>query len=189
LQNDDAQASEIEAALSGDAGPRGGRYLATGGQRQRPRIRYSHQAMCDLILQEPGITQNALAAAFGYTPAWVSTIVNSDAFQALLAQRRADLVDPEITLSLNERAKALAVRSMQVLQEKISRPADQVPDGLALRAFELAAKATALGGNAPAPAASDPMEYLPALAERLKRLQGHPYTGEVVDVHPIIREE
>lgn len=137
-----------------------------------PKLRYSHQAMCDLLIQHPMISQNEVAALFGYTPAWVSTIITSDAFQSLLAQRREELVNPEIALTLNERYNALAAQSLRILQEKISKPADQVSDALALKTAELSAKALGLGGNAPPSVVVDSASYLPELASRLMRLQG-----------------
>lgn len=135
-----------------------------------PRLRYSHHAMADMVLMNPGISQNSIAAIFGRTPSWVSTIFNSDAFQTLLAQRRAELIDPEIVLSLRERATAVATKSMQVIQEKLHHA--EVSDNFVLRAFELSAKATGLGGNAAPPPAPNAAEFLPELANRLMRLQG-----------------
>jgi len=160
-----------QAEEDADSGPRGGLYLATGGVRPRPKLRYSHKAMADMVLMCPGISQNKIAATFGRTPGWVSTIMTSDAFLSYLEKRRAEVVDPEITLSLRERAVALTTRSMQVLQDKLARPADQVSEALALRAFELGAKAVGLGGNATPPPPVDPATYLPQLADRLIRLR------------------
>ena len=137
-----------------------------------PKLRYTHQGMCDLLIQHPMISQNELAALFGYTPSWISTIITSDAFQSLLAQRRAEIVNPEIALTLHERYNALATKSLQVLQAKISKPADQVSDALALKTAELAAKALGIGGNGPPVVQVDPASYLPELANRLMRLQG-----------------
>ena len=139
-----------------------------------PKMRYTHEGMADLILENPWISQNQLAAHFGYSPAWISTVITSDAFQALLATRRAELVDPELRLTLKERFQAMTTQSLRVLQEKLARPADQVSDQLALRAAELGAKALGLGGNAAPPPAPNPAEYLPALAERLMRLRSGP---------------
>jgi len=139
-----------------------------------PKMRYTHEGMADLILENPWISQNQLAAHFGYSPAWVSTIITSDAFQAILATRRAELVDPELRLTLQERFQAMTTQSLRVLQEKLAKPADQVSDQLALRAAELGAKALGLGGNAAPPPAPNPAEYLPALAERLMRLRSGP---------------
>ena len=137
-----------------------------------PKIRYTHEAMADLMLENPWISQDQLAAHFGYSPAWISTVVTSNAFQAFYASRRAELLDPELRLTLEERFRALTTKSLQVLQEKLSRPADQVSDQLALRAAELGAKSLGIGGNAPPPPPPNPAEYLPAIAERLMRLQG-----------------
>jgi hypothetical protein len=137
-----------------------------------PKIRYTHEAMADLILENPWISQNQLAAHFGYSPAWVSTIITSDGFQSFLASRKAELVDPELRLTLEERFRALTTQSLKVLQEKLARPADQVSDQLVLRAVELGAKSLGIGGHAPPPAPPNPAEYLPAVAERLMRLQG-----------------
>jgi hypothetical protein len=139
-----------------------------------PKMRYSHEGMADMLATNPWMSQNELAIAFGRTPAWVSVIVTSDAFQALLARRKAELVDPELRLTLQERFQAMTTKSLQVLQEKLAKPADQVSDQLALRAAELGAKALGLGGNAAPPPAPNPAEYLPALAERLMRLRSGP---------------
>lgn len=137
-----------------------------------PKIRYTHEAMADLILQNPWISQNQLAAHFGYSPGWISTVITSDAFQAFLHSRQAELVDPELRATLEERLRALTAQSLRVLQEKVSQPFGQVPDQLALRAAELGIKGLGLGVAPPPPAPPDPGKYLPELAERLMRLGG-----------------
>ena len=136
------------------------------------RVRYSHEAMADMLIADPTITQNSIAAYFGRTPTWISIVINSDAFQAFYSARKAELIDPELVATVRERLQALTVRSLQVLQEKMMRPADQIPDNLALKAAELGAKGLGLGGNAPPPPPPNPAEYLPAIVERLNRLQG-----------------
>jgi hypothetical protein len=146
-----------------------------------PKMRYSHQAMVDTLLENPWMSQNQLAAHFGRSPSWISTIVTCDAFQALLAERREELIDPELKLRMEERFRALTAQSLRVLQEKLSKPADQVPDNLALRAAELGAKALGIGGNAPAPVIVTSEERLANLAHRLIALRGG-QTQEVVDV-------
>lgn len=148
---------------------------------RRPKMRYSHQAMADMILENPAISQNEIAAAFGRTAGWISTIVTSDAFQCMLAARKAELIDPELVLSHRERFSALTTRSLQVLQEKLAKPVDQIPDNLVLRAVELGAKALSIGGNAPPPAPPVATDYLPAIADRLSRLIGQRPTQPVSD--------
>lgn len=146
------------------------------------RVRYSHEAMAEMLIADPTISQNALAAYFGRTPTWISIVINSDAFQSYYAARKAEVVDPELVASIRERFQALTVRSLQVLQEKLTRPADQIPDNLVLKAVELGAKGLGVGGNAVPPPPPSPAEYLPAIAERLMRLQNRT-AQPISDVH------
>jgi hypothetical protein len=138
------------------------------------KVRYNHDHLIDLIIANPGITQNELAAIVKYTPAWVSNIMASDAFQARLAERRKEVIDPVLVATCEERARALFCRAQEVLMEKLDKPV--VSDQAALRAFELGAKAIGLGGNA-APKIV-PVD-LSLLAKRLENLQtGRTLEGE-----------
>jgi hypothetical protein len=108
------------------------------------RVRYTHDAMIDLVIANPAISQNAIAAHFGYSVGWVSRIFNSDAFQARLAQRKGDLVDPSIVLTIEEKLKALAGRSLDIVQEKL----DQIPSfDNAFKVLELSTKALGYGAR------------------------------------------
>jgi len=89
------------------------------GKDSIQRVKYSHDAMIDLIIVNPGISQGDVAKAFGYTEPWVSRIFGSDAFQARLAQRKADLVDPTLVASVEERLRAVASRSLDLVMEKL----------------------------------------------------------------------
>lgn len=133
------------------------------------KLSYTHQAMVDLIVENPAMSQGQLAAAFGYSPAWICNVLASDAFQERLAARREEVVDPVLKASLEERFRALTIRSLEVLQEKLAKPA--VSDNVALRAAELGAKALGIGGNAPPPAPKDDAGRLEKLADRLIALQ------------------
>ena len=153
---------EIEAALAvADARP---------AKPSIQKVRYSHDAMIDLIVMNPAISQGELAEVFGYTQGWVSIVINSDAFQARLEQRKAELIDPTIRVTLKERFTAVVARSLEVLQEKLAQDPSKVPDNLALRAAEMGAKALGQGGHAPPPPA--PLDHLNTLAGRLLALQG-----------------
>lgn len=83
------------------------------------RVKYTHDAMIDLIIAQPAISQGELAKHFGYTQSWVSRIMNSDAFLARLAQRKADIVDPQLVLSVDEKLRAVASRSLDKVLEKL----------------------------------------------------------------------
>ena len=145
-----------------------------------PKIRYSHEAMADLLIQNPWISQNQIALHFGYTASWVSTIITGDAFQALLASRREEVVDPILRASLEERFRGLVHRSLEVLAEKLDRPSTTIPDNVVLRALELGARGIELGGfGRPqvAPPAPPEPNRLEALANRLVELQSNVRKG------------
>jgi hypothetical protein len=108
------------------------------------RVRYSHDAMIDLILAEPSITQNKIASHFGYSVGWVSRVFNSDAFQARLAERKGELIDPTITMKMEQRIEALAMQSLEVISKKLGVTEDA---NLALKAFELSTKAAGYGAR------------------------------------------
>jgi hypothetical protein len=151
---------------------------ARGARPQLAKIRYTHEDCVNCILANPGISQNELATRYGYSPAWMSVMINTDVFQGRLAARRSELIDPILQATLNERFKALTVRSLTVLQEKLERDSSMVPDRLALDAAALGAKALGLGGNAPQQVLVASEERIASLAHRLQALQG----GLVVDV-------
>lgn len=111
------------------------------------RVSYTHDAMIDLLIANPSITNNALAEAFGYTPAWVSRIKNSDAFQNRLAARKADLVDPELTLTIEEKLAHVAHRGLDILAEKLEGPASIIPMDTAMRAVEISSRALGYGAR------------------------------------------
>lgn len=108
------------------------------------RVRYSHDAMIDVMIANPAISQNDLAKHFGYTPAWVSRIICSDAFQARLAARKDEMVNPVIAQGVEDRIKGLAMLSLEVLEEKLA--ATRSPD-MAMKAFELSTKAAGYGAR------------------------------------------
>lgn len=86
----------------------------------RPAVlKYTHEAMIDLILQEPGVRIPELAKLFNYSPGWIARVVASDSFQARLAERKAQLVDPHISHSLNERLRSVAVHAVGIIEEKL----------------------------------------------------------------------
>jgi hypothetical protein len=133
------------------------------------KVRYTHEDMIDFIIQNPMTSQKDMAARYGYTEGWVSNILASDAFQAAMAKRKDEVVDPVIRATIEERFKALVHRSLTVLMAKLEQPA--VSDQVALRAVELGAKALGMGGHAQPAPVPPPSDRLVRLAERLVDLQ------------------
>lgn len=137
-----------------DAIARAEEQAVTGGslqpqpQQQLRRLNYSHEAMIDLILQDPTVTTAELAEVFGYSRGWVSRILASDSFQARLAQRKSALVDPILARGLNERLRSVAMRSMDVIEERLAT--GEAPAAYAMDALELATAGLGVVGTAAA---------------------------------------
>lgn len=121
------------------------KYAARGGAAAAIRkVRYSHDAMIDLIIENPTVTQGELAAFFGYTPGWVSQVINSDAFRERMAERKDDLVDPRIRMSLEERIRGLADKSIEVLLTKLHETNNM---NVAVRALDVATRSLGYGAK------------------------------------------
>lgn len=108
------------------------------------RVRYTHDSMIDMLIANPAISQNDLAKHYGYSVAWISRVVNSDAFNARLAERKDEVVDPTLRMSLDEKLKALANQSLEIVMDKLSKT--QNPD-TAIKALELSTRALGYGAK------------------------------------------
>ena len=84
------------------------------------KMNYTHEAMVDLILQEPTVTTKELAAVFDLSEGWVSRVINSDSFQARIAERKAQLIDPHIKRALDDRVSSVAIKAITTIDEKLS---------------------------------------------------------------------
>ncbi len=111
----------------------------------RRGLNYSHQAMVDLIVANPAITQNEIARHFGYSVSWISQIINSDAFQARLAERATELRDPIILASMEEQFKGVLSRCLELTREKLAKP--EVSDNFLLRSMDLSTRALGYGAK------------------------------------------
>ena len=153
------------------------------------KVSYSHSAMIDMILVNPMISQNQLAAHFGYSASWISTVMASDAFKAQFAKRAAETVDPVMMASIKEQFEGLVLRSLEIMREKLSRPSSQIPDQLALRSFELTTRAAGYGARVEQTNVQVNVDtHLDLLGERLTQLLAKkrvealdaPLDGEIV---------
>jgi len=86
------------------------------------KVRYTHDAMIDEILMNPAVSQGELAKQFGFSQTWMSIVINSDAFQERLAERKGQLTDPSVIASINERLDAIAKRSLDKIMERLDSP-------------------------------------------------------------------
>jgi hypothetical protein len=143
----------------------------SGAARGIQKVKYTHDAMVDILIAEPTISQNDLADRFGYTAGWISQIIASDSFQARLAERKDEIVDPTIRATVKDNFEALVVRSQALLLEKLNRPAAQLPDQLVLRSLEVGSKALGFGARDSTVAVQVNVgDYLEQHAENLTKL-------------------
>jgi hypothetical protein len=137
----------IDDSLGGPGPQNGVRTWPSGAARGIQKVAYTHDSMVDILIAEPTITQNELADRFGYTAGWISQIIASDTFQARLAERKDEIVDPTIRATVKQNFEALVVRSQALLLEKLNKPAAQLPDQLVLRSLEVGSKALGFGAR------------------------------------------
>jgi hypothetical protein len=114
--------------------------------------------MIDLIIAQPMWSQGQLAEHFGYTQTWISRIFNSDAFQARLALRKEDLVDPSIIASIEEKFRAVASKSLDIVLDKLTLTNNA---DLALKSLEICNKAMGFGARDRAPVTNNFVVALP----------------------------
>lgn len=109
------------------------------------KVNYSHDAMIDMIIANPGVSQGRLAHHFGYTQAWVSRVMSSDAFKARLAERRKEIIDPIVSQSVEERFTAVLEKGLDNLHEALVKRPDDTD--LAITSIEVASKAMGFGAK------------------------------------------
>jgi len=142
-------------------------------------VRYSHKAMIDYILANPGVSQNELGRVFNKTASWISTIIRSDVFQAALAERRDEIIDPELRLTIKEQLEGLHARSLEILRHKLDAEPKDVEANLALRVAQMTGQN--LGLQAPRVSVQETHVHLEELGANLVGLL-HRKRAEVTGV-------
>lgn len=148
------------------------------------RVRTPHDAMIDMLIAKPGLELKDLAKALGYTVPWVSRVMNSDAFQARLAERKSEIIDPILTDEVNARFKGVTMQSLDILANKLE--ASQSAE-LALQTLKLTTPALGYGARQQAPVVNN--SFVVALPQQAPDAsswaQKHaPNPGGIVDATP-----
>ena len=156
---------------------------STGSTVQRiAKMNPTHDAMVDFLLANPGIPQHKIASHFGYTQAWVSSLMASDAFKNALRARKVELIDPTLVATMEERFRELTERSVEKLMELIHTNPNLDPEIL-IKAATLGAKSLGLGQKESTHTIVLPeQDRLAILAERLTKLQSQKRNEGVIDV-------
>ena len=86
-----------------------------------------HEAILQFMIANPTLKMSIIAGHFGVTPAWLSTIVWSDAFQNQLAQRHDELFDVAVVQELGDKVTAAAHMTIDEYIDKVpTLSADQL---------------------------------------------------------------
>lgn len=118
--------------------PEGGVSLPVGA------IPFSIPTMVDLIVQNPSWSHKQLGEVFGRSASWIAQVLAMQVFQDALEPRRHEVLNPEYAMTLDERFKALTIRSLTVLQEKLEN-GKALPDMTIIKTAELGIKALGMG--------------------------------------------
>lgn len=106
--------------MSEATGPNGLPYVdgfleSNGNVVQLKTLRPRHHAIMDFMLANPRIPYSGVAAEFGVTQAWLSTVINSDIFRAQLNARRG-LMDEHVNRDIVTRLQGLAKKGLSEME-------------------------------------------------------------------------
>lgn len=106
------------------------------------KLSHRHQAIADIIIANPKITQKEIAGEVGMTENWVSTIMRSDLFQSYLAQRRAQFEERLLDRKIEVQSKALEVGYKGLMKAEEALDADEADP---VETFSKALQAAGIG--------------------------------------------
>lgn len=157
-------------------------YIPGRAEKWSPqRLNYTHDALIDAIIAQPQLHQYQLAEMFGRSARWVHLVCASDAFQARLAERKKEMVDPTLSATIDERLGAVAAAALDKVLDKLADPKTTPSEDFLLQAAKMATTAMGYGAKpmggasaqvavvvqVPSKAAS-PEEWVAAHAPRLE---------------------
>jgi len=88
------------------------------------KISTTHDQIMNWLILNPGVNQRVCADYFGYSQSWLSSMINSDTFQAKLKERQ-DEVFGEVALSIPEKLKVLGDIVTSQLAEQLEKNRDK----------------------------------------------------------------
>lgn len=149
-------------------------------------LRYSPELFVDLLVNNPDYSPKQLGEIFGRPQSWVAQVLASANFQAALDPRRAEVLNPEYAMTLEERFRGLTIRSLSILQEKMES-GKLLPDNTVLAIANIGIKALGMGQKAAEKAAPEeaPKNSSEMVADRIMAAMAKRKTaerGDAVDV-------
>lgn len=97
-------------------------------------VSHTHAAIMDYMLANPTVHLGDVAKNFGYTQAWLSQIIHSDAFQAMLKEKQ-NVAFHHTVLPIREKMTELAHmaldKTLQLLPQEVDvRTAQDIAEGM-----------------------------------------------------------
>lgn len=153
------------------------------------KLNYTHDAMIDAVIRQPGIKQFELAALFGYTPAWVCNVMSSDSWKEALAKRKGEIVDPTLMMEMEEKLRAACDKSLEVIIERLeeTKNANQ-----AIRALDITTRALGYGAKPAGPVVHVGTQYVavvPAVSRNSKEWVEQHTPVTIQDIVPVTVEQ
>lgn len=111
---------------------------------QVKKVSYWHESIVDWELQNPDKSMGDCALYFNVTEAWLSVIRNSDIFKEYSALRRGEH-NENVSMSVIDRAEAVADVSLEVLEERIRNERRSIGLGIVNDTAAMALKALGFG--------------------------------------------
>lgn len=87
------------------------------------KVSLQHEALMDLMLQNPFATLKQLSELTGYTVPWISVITNSDAFKCELKRRRGD-IEEDVSNDITAHLRATAITTLSKTMELVEKSTD-----------------------------------------------------------------
>lgn len=87
------------------------------------KISHTHDLLMDWLLENPERPLRDCALYFGYTQAWVSTIIHSDIFQAKLSERQGEIF-AQVAQDIPSKLRATAGMALEKLAAAVEHSED-----------------------------------------------------------------
>jgi hypothetical protein len=120
---------------------------------QVQRLSHRHEAVLRVMLENPDAKLGDIALLLGMTPAWLSTLIHTDAFQAALREKQGDLWS-DSRVSVRDRLSGIASAGLDVLGERLADA--ETPTGEVRETTKMALTALGYGGSGAGVAANGP---------------------------------
>lgn len=91
---------------------------------QVAKVSIKHDAILDVLVANPTLRRSEVAAMFGVTVPWLSTIIHSDVFQEKLRERQDLVFDVAVIRPIQDKLLGMANQTVERLMEAVQFESD-----------------------------------------------------------------